>query len=516
MNSETLETYWKGIEIGDNANIFINGAHFNGMSDGKYRENSEENYSYNANISIKNSIFENNFFGIKHSIMYEDSGDYFIEGQLSFIIENCTFINSNIILYYCLSIGCESSQNNVSGSIFNNIFHGADFTYFLTLGQYYGGYNLYYDIDYYYNTLQSDLLDINPNFVDVNFWNYQLQWDNFPNDDETKSPCIDAGNPDSPNDPDGTRVDIGAFYFNQLIGDVNSDGEISILDIPVFVNYILGNPNPNFNFQFHVFDLNQDGIINITDVLALINIILANNSIVNNATTTYLSGIIEAMENGQRYKYNIDMLNEQDVYILHFELQFDNKIPLHAIKGIRSDEMRVNYNIIAEEYKINIMIFSPEGRKIPVGYGTIVEIELETTGLGRDGELTDGSEFIITDLANNPETLIPVEIVSADELSRLADEKLNYIIPEKFALHPVFPNPFNPIATIRYDLPKETQVSLMVYDLNGRQIATLINSNQTAGIYSVNWHAEHLSSGAYFIKMKTESYTKTQKVILVK
>jgi len=514
LNSETLETYWRGIEIGDNANIVINGAHFNGMSEGIYRENWGENNFDNATITIKNSIFENNSIGIQHGITYDGQDDCPGEGQINFNIENCTFINSNIIFDYCLCMGCDGNLNNVNGTIINNIFYGADFTYFLTLDPDYGGYNLYYNTDYNFNVLPSDLLDINPNFMDVNSGNYQLSWDNFPVNDQTKSPCIDAGNPTSQFDPDDTHADIGAYYFNQLIGDVNSDGEINILDIPVFVNYILGNPNSNF--RFHVFDLNQDGIINVIDVLLLIQLILNQDINITNPSNIYLSGIIEAMENGQRYKYNIDMLNEQDVYILHFELQFDNKIPLNAIKGIRSDEMSVNYNIIADEYKINIMIFSPDGRKIPAGYGTILEIELETTGLGREGELTNGSEFVITDLANNPETLIPVEIVSADELSRLADEKLNYLIPEKFALHPVFPNPFNPIATIRYDLPKETQVSLMVYDLNGRQIATLINSNQTAGIYSVNWHAEHLSSGAYFIKMKTESYTKTQKVILVK
>jgi flagellar hook assembly protein FlgD len=72
------------------------------------------------------------------------------------------------------------------------------------------------------------------------------------------------------------------------------------------------------------------------------------------------------------------------------------------------------------------------------------------------------------------------------------------------------------IATIRYDLPQESHVTLQVYDLNGRQIETLINSFQSAGVYSVNWHAEHLPNGAYFIKMKTESYTKTQKIMLVK
>lgn len=72
------------------------------------------------------------------------------------------------------------------------------------------------------------------------------------------------------------------------------------------------------------------------------------------------------------------------------------------------------------------------------------------------------------------------------------------------------------IATIRYDLLQESHVTLQVYDLNGRQIETLINSFQSAGVYSVNWHAEHLSNGAYFIKMKTESYTKIKKLITEK
>lgn len=56
----------------------------------------------------------------------------------------------------------------------------------------------------------------------------------------------------------------------------------------------------------------------------------------------------------------------------------------------------------------------------------------------------------------------------------------------------------------------------MVYDLGGRKIETLVNSNQSAGIYSVNWHAEHLPSGAYFIKLSTEEFEQIQKMILLK
>ncbi len=302
---------------------------------------------------------------------------------------------------------------------------------------------------------------------------------------------------------------------NITLGDINNDSFINITDILLLVQLILIDDSTPFQFWASNLE-NNDDILNALDLFYLLNIILENDSLVNNSTITYLSGIIEAIEDGQRYTYSIDMLNEQDVYILHFELQFDNKIPLNVVKGTRSNDMTVTHIYKEEDNTLNIMVYSPEGRKISAGFGTIVEIELESTGLSRDGDLTDGNEFVITNLANNPETLIPVEIVSVDELCRLAEEKLNNLIPEKFALHPVFPNPFNSIATIRYDLPQESQVSLMVYDLNGRLIETLINSNQYVGINSVNWNAEHLPSGAYFIKLFTGEFEQIQKVILLK
>ena len=53
---------------------------------------------------------------------------------------------------------------------------------------------------------------------------------------------------------------------------------------------------------------------------------------------------------------------------------------------------------------------------------------------------------------------------------------------------------------------KKTHVSLMVYNMNGRQIKTILNENQTVGLNSVNWNAEYLLSGAYFIKLSTEVF----------
>ncbi|MBC8428215.1 MAG: T9SS type A sorting domain-containing protein [Candidatus Pelagibacter sp.] len=304
-------------------------------------------------------------------------------------------------------------------------------------------------------------------------------------------------------------------YLNILqLGNISFENDIDIIDLTLLVDFILGNLNLT-NTEQYIADLNQDGIINIIDVLALINIILGNDSIVNNATTTYISGIIEAIEDGQRYKYNIDMLNEQDVYILHFELQFDNKIPLYVIKGTRSNDMTLTHVYKEENNTLNIMVYSPEGRKITPGFGTILEIELETTGLGREGELTNGSEFIITNLANNPETLIPVEIVSADELSRLAEIQPSSL-PTEYNLYSVYPNPFNPTTNITYELPEDSFITIAVYNLAGRKVDELVSGLVQSGRYNITWNADQFSSGVYFVTMTAPNFTTSQKVVLFK
>jgi len=186
--------------------------------------------------------------------------------------------------------------------------------------------------------------------------------------------------------------------------------------------------------------------------------------------------------------------------------------------------MSVNYNIIADEYKINIIIFSSEGRKIPQGYGTILEIELESTGLGRDGDLTDGSEFIITDLANNPETLISVEIVNADELSLLAEIQPSSL-PTEYNLYSVYPNPFNPTTNITYELPEDSFITIAVYNLAGRKVDELVSGLVQSGRYNITWNAEQFSSGVYFVTMlarqgssgeTTPNFSAIQKVVLLK
>jgi len=88
--------------------------------------------------------------------------------------------------------------------------------------------------------------------------------------------------------------------------------------------------------------------------------------------------------------------------------------------------------------------------------------------------------------------------------------------PEKYSLGQNYPNPFNPSTTINFELPLSNFVSLKVYDMMGREAASLVNENKEAGFYSVKFDGSKLSSGMYFYKLQSGDFSSTKKFILVK
>jgi len=94
-------------------------------------------------------------------------------------------------------------------------------------------------------------------------------------------------------------------------------------------------------------------------------------------------------------------------------------------------------------------------------------------------------------------------------------------IPVKFSLHPAFPNPFNPITNIRYDLPEASYIDLRVFDLAGREVRTLVRGFDHAGEKSVVWDAKDnngrsVSAGVYIYRLETAGQVQSQKLILLK
>jgi photosystem II stability/assembly factor-like uncharacterized protein len=89
-------------------------------------------------------------------------------------------------------------------------------------------------------------------------------------------------------------------------------------------------------------------------------------------------------------------------------------------------------------------------------------------------------------------------------------------LPSAFALEQNYPNPFNPTTVIGYNLPKDTRVKIVVFDLFGRVMKTLVDEKKSTGTYKIEFDATDLPSGVYFYQLQTREFSQTKKLILMR
>ncbi|HCN37220.1 MAG TPA: hypothetical protein DIS94_05855 [Bacteroidetes bacterium] len=118
--------------------------------------------------------------------------------------------------------------------------------------------------------------------------------------------------------------------------------------------------------------------------------------------------------------------------------------------------------------------------------------------------------FTINSLSNFVNQIAFFDTVNTS-ISNLGSE-----IPDKFQLYQNYPNPFNPATKIKFDIPQNGQVLLKVFDMLGKEIATLNNSVLPAGKYVAEWNASNFPSGVYFFKLETTNFTDIKRMVLVK
>ena len=95
------------------------------------------------------------------------------------------------------------------------------------------------------------------------------------------------------------------------------------------------------------------------------------------------------------------------------------------------------------------------------------------------------------------------------------------VIPLQYVLHQNYPNPFNPTTQIKYDLPEDAMVNVTIYDMMGRVVKTMVNSQQNAGFKSVRWNATNdkgtpVSAGLYLYTIQAGQFRQTKKMVLLK
>ena len=143
--------------------------------------------------------------------------------------------------------------------------------------------------------------------------------------------------------------------------------------------------------------------------------------------------------------------------------------------------------------------------------------------------INDGIELEAT-YYNNTDEIVEWGLLSVDEMmiafglyfvGEQLNSNINNTLPDKQLLHSNFPNPFNPITTLRYDLPKDGMVNITIYDIMGRVVKTLVNGSQAAGYNSIQWNStnnrnEPVSAGLYLYTIQAGEFRQTKKMVLLK
>ena len=286
--------------------------------------------------------------------------------------------------------------------------------------------------DMFYNIFEDPL------FVDPSGGDYHLQ---------AGSPCIDAGDPESPPDPDFTIADIGAFYFDQS----------QLPSITVTLNPY--NPPIQIPVNGGTFDF---------------NIAITNN---DSLPTSFEVWTMATLPDSSEYGPIIGPLNL--AFIPGFSANRDRtqNVPGNAPAG--------NYT-----YDAYLGIY-------PNTIWAEDHFDFEKLDYSYDTDL-------ILDWDNWGESLTGLS------------EPVSASTPIKFTFLSVYPNPFNLETTLRFDIAEPGDVSLVIYDIQGREVAWLVDGFMSAGMYQRTFDGSELSSGVYFACLEAEGFCQTRKMLFIK
>ena len=187
-----------------------------------------------------------------------------------------------------------------------------------------------------------------------------------------------------------------------------------------------------------------------------------------------------------------------------------------------------------ERFKNHSVRFIEWKSKVPGNISSKVKLEFSSTGNGgpwitiADSLPNNGRyQWLVPDGVTSSNCYIRYTIFNSNGTATamntvpfminvvLGIEQIGSVV-NGYKLYQNYPNPFNPITEIKFDIPKSTNVKLIIYDLVGREVAIPVNQSLNLGSYKVQFNGSNLSSGIYFYRLETEDYTKTNKMILLK
>ena len=169
------------------------------------------------------------------------------------------------------------------------------------------------------------------------------------------------------------------------------------------------------------------------------------------------------------------------------------------------------------------------GTKLCTEDECVIELMNNSHPLTIEFDIKDGEEWeLVSIIASGTEWSEAVFLYGQDQITVdlnaeqfILRKSTTSQIPSEFALSPAYPNPFNPVTRITYQMPEDSYVSVAIFNLTGQKIADLIQGQKTIGFHSVYWNGKNnygktVISGLYFYQMKTENFSKTLKLMYIK
>jgi len=338
------------------------------------------------------------------------------------------------------------------------------------------------------------------------------------------SPCIDAGDPNSPLDPDSTRADMGAYYFAQgptmprpeMVLSANFLGFGAVLtgtqfSLP-FTIYNDGNAN------LVLFSISSTDSAFSTDFDPADSLIAPGDSVSINVIFSPIelieySGILTIENNDEQAEvgmigYGINSCISVSTDLLDFGT-------------VTVGQQTVRSLTIYNWGNINLVIFDIQSSDTAV-FST--DYDPADSLITPDGSLyvtvtftpADTIEYEEVLSIENSDQLVEVDLVGTGRAPVGINGEDDQELPEEFALHPSYPCPFNPIAKIRYDLPVACAIRLAVFDISGRKVKDLVDNWQKAGYHEIEFDGTQFASGIYFYKFQAGNFTASGKMVLIK